>query len=100
MFRYVFHTSTNECLCKEQFIPQPTLSEGVFSHVVDNDEMQDGYIGFAKEDNESVDLVMNIVHKYQKIKQIYEKFQKDGHYDSYMAWSDVKKVVEDGNNNR
>lgn len=46
------------------------------------------------------ETTIDTMHRYQKITEIYEKFQKDGYYDSYMAWSDVKKVVENGKDER
>jgi hypothetical protein len=41
-----------------------------------------------------IDEAVTILQKYQKIQEIYES------YDSYTAWINVKKVVEDGNDNR
>ena len=37
-----------------------------------NDKMQDSYIGFAKEDNESVDIAISIMRKFQKMFDKYE----------------------------
>ena len=66
-----------------------------------NDEMQNGYEGFAKEDNESVDVVMNTVRKYQKIQEIvngwnrYRNGVSSSEGDSiYMQ--KVSEVIEDG----
>lgn len=39
---------------------------------------------------------LDIIDKYQKIQQIYERFQKDGNYWHHMAWLDVMEVIEDG----
>ena len=43
-----------------------------------NDDMEDSYIGFAKEDNESVDIAIDTMRKYQKIEQLiadYEEYE-------------------------
>lgn len=40
--------------------------------------------------------IADVMTKYQKIRQIYEKFQKDGDYYHHMAWLDVVEVLEDG----
>ena len=58
-----------------------------------NDETQDGYVGFAKEDNESVDLAIDIMRKYQEIEQIVEdRYGKP----IYKFMDAIVKVVEDG----
>ena len=40
-------------------------------------------------------MAIEIMRKYQKIEEIYERFQKG--YDYHMAWLDVMEVLEDGN---
>lgn len=37
-----------------------------------NDDTQDAYIGFDKEDNESVDIAIETMRKYQKIEELIE----------------------------
>ena len=39
-------------------------------------------------------VAIDTMRKYQKIQEIYEKFQKG--YDYHMAWLDVVEVLEDG----
>ena len=66
-----------------------------------NDEMQDGYVGFAKEDNESVNLSVEIMRKYQKITEIMSELNGD-FYGSYLkdryVLEKICEVLEDGNN--
>ena len=45
---------------------------------------------------ELFDTAIDTMRKYQKIQEIYERFQKDGNYYHHMAWLDVMEVVEDG----
>ena len=45
----------------------------------------------------SLDVAIDTMHKYQKIQEIYERFQRDGNYYHHMAWLDVMEVLEDGN---
>ena len=40
---------------------------------------------------------LDIINKYQKIQEVYERFQKDSNYYHHMAWLDVMGVIEDGN---
>lgn len=58
-----------------------------------NDDTQDGYIGFAKEDNESVDVAIEIMRKYQKIEQIVNSKTTRLSYEE--GFRQIKKVVED-----
>ena len=37
-----------------------------------NDDMQDSYVGFDKEDNESVEVAIETMHKYQMMQADYE----------------------------
>lgn len=46
---------------------------------------------------ESIQSAIDIMRKYQKIEQIYERFQKDGNYYHHMAWLDVMEVLKDEN---
>lgn len=41
-------------------------------------------------------MAIETMRKYQKIQEIYERFQKDGSYYHHMAWLDVMEVVENG----
>ena len=43
----------------------------------------------------SLDVAIDIMMKYQKIQQIYERFKKDCGYFPRMAWLDVMKVIKD-----
>lgn len=52
---------------------------------------------FGGEHKEFIETSIDIMHKYQKIQQIYERFQKDGAYYHHMTWLDVMEVLEDGN---
>ena len=47
--------------------------------------------------SEEIDFMIAIMQKYQKIQEIYERFQKDGNYYHHMAWIDVMEVLKDGN---
>ena len=46
---------------------------------------------------ESIDVAISTMQKYQKIQEIYERFQKDGNYYHHMAWIEVMEVLKDGN---
>ena len=54
-----------------------------------NDDMQDSYVGFDKEDNESIDFAIEIMQKYQKIEQIISDYEE-------YKWEriDVKDIRE------
>lgn len=43
-------------------------------------------------------IAIDTMRKYQKIQEIYERFQKDGNYYHHMAWLDVMEVLKDGSN--
>lgn len=59
-----------------------------------NDDMQDGYIGFAKEDNESMDVAIETMRKYEKIKEIVSSKTTRLSYED--GFRQIKEVVEDG----
>lgn len=66
-------------------------------HLLDiMDSMPDDACGDWRD---SLAYAINTMRKYQKIEQIYERFQKDGDYYHHMAWLDVMEVLEDGNDN-
>jgi len=43
---------------------------------------------------DAFNTAIDTMHKYQKIQEIYERFQKG--YDHHMAWLDIMEVLEDG----
>ncbi len=45
----------------------------------------------------SLSEAIETMHKYQKIQEIYDRFQKYGDNYHHMAWLDVMEVVKDGN---
>ena len=63
-----------------------------------NDDIQDGYIGFAKEDDESVDVAIDTMRKYQKIEQIAFPLQfcttDELNHEAIMK---ICEVLKDGN---
>lgn len=71
-----------------------------------NGDAQDGYVGFAREDNESVDLAIQTIRKYQKIEQIMKSKKMDAldiglliPNDMACILHEIKEVIEDGNDN-
>ena len=60
-----------------------------------NNDMQDGYIGFAKEDNESVDFAMDIMRKFQKIKNIICKWEVGIYDDEGLCHTEVLEMISD-----
>jgi hypothetical protein len=54
-------------------------------------------IGSSAKCYDAIDVGIEIMRKYKKIQEIYERFQKDGDYYHHMAWLDVVEVLEDGN---
>lgn len=55
-----------------------------------NDDMQDSYVGFDKEDNESVDIAISTMKKYQNIEDIYY------HQSGEALENSLRAVIEDG----
>ena len=48
-------------------------------------------------DIKAYNIAISTIRKYQRIQEIYERFQKDGGYYHHMAWLDVMEVVKNGN---
>ena len=64
-----------------------------------NDDMEDNYMGFAKEDNESVDVAINTMRKYQKIEQIIRNYDTTWEFHTLRGTVDkIREVIEDGSN--
>ena len=51
----------------------------------------------TEDDAETLKVAIEVMRKYQKIQEIYERFQKDGDYYHHMAWLDVMEVIDNGN---
>lgn len=66
------------------------------NHNCDNCDLcyEQGNMG---EQKETLKYAVEIMRKYQMIQEIYKRFQKDGNYYHHVAWLDVMKVLEDGN---
>lgn len=63
-----------------------------------NDDMQDSYVGFDKEDNESIDFAIEIMQKYQKIEQIIDDWINEDSVGMSDYWmGKIREVIEDGN---
>lgn len=69
-----------------------------------NDDVQDGYVGFNREDNESVDLAIQTIRKYQKIQEIMKSKKMDAlniglliPKDMACVLHEIKEVIEDDN---
>lgn len=64
-----------------------------------NDDMQDSYVGFDKEDNESVDIAIETMRKYQRIEKIINA-PIGGTSAKYNAIVNLIKYSEVNNDNR
>lgn len=60
-----------------------------------NGDVQDGYVGFDRKDNESVDLAIQTIRKYQKIEQIVNKWHQDPEVKDFDCMAEVADVFED-----
>lgn len=60
-------------------------------------EFYNGLECYTPQAKDARDVAIDTMRKYQKIQEIYERFQKDGSYYHHMAWLDVMEVLEDGN---
>ncbi len=65
-----------------------------------NDDTLDSYVGFDKEDNESVDIAISTMRKYQKIERIlnWREYDVDPNYHTNEDMiNEIREVLEDGN---
>lgn len=59
-----------------------------------------GFSGWASNFQESIDVALNIMHKYQKIEEIVKNTDAMTGSNGYAcAFIDIREVVEDGNDN-
>ena len=62
-----------------------------------NNDMLVNYVGFDRKDNESVDVAIDTMRKYQKVVQVLSDWKAMGYNENDGLYSLFSEVVEDGN---
>lgn len=58
-----------------------------------------GFTGYAGNLQDSIDVAIDIMHKYQKIQEIYLKWNRNYDVPTSDAWTEIIGVIEDGKDN-
>ena len=63
-------------------------------------EFFNGLKGYTPQANDARDVAVDIMHKYQKIKEIYDNWNVDFGVKTHRAMIKIGEVLKDGNDDR